>query len=222
MEIQATGLCKAYRRDDEQVPVLRGIDVHVASGELVSITGPSGVGKSTLLHVLGTLDRPDGGCLRLGEANVARLDSNQLARLRNRRIGFVFQFHHLLPELTAQENVAMPLLVNRCSQLAAQRRARAMLEQVGLAHRLRHKPAQLSGGQQQRVALARALVTHPQLVLADEPTGNLDEASGKAVFQLLRTAQRRTKATVVLVTHNESLAAQADRRMVLSAAGVTA
>ncbi len=220
MEIRATGLCKAYQRDDEQVSVLRGINVHVASGELVSMTGPSGVGKSTLLHLLGTLDCPDSGCLQLGKTDVLRLSSNQLARLRNRCIGFVFQFHHLLPELTAQENVAMPLLLHRCLQPAAKRQACAMLEQMGLEHRLHHKPAQLSGGEQQRVALARALVMRPQLVLADEPTGNLDQASGEAVFELLRTAQRQTKATVLFVTHNESLAAQADRRLLLSDSGV--
>lgn len=221
MKIRAQNLHKSYERDDMgRVCVLQGVHLQIAAGEMVSITGSSGVGKSTLLHVLGTLDCPDAGRLQLGETDPARLSQHQLACFRNRFIGFVFQFHHLLPELTAQENVAMPLMVQRMHRSKARQQASDMLQQVGLQHRLHHKPAQLSGGEQQRVALARALVTRPPLILADEPTGNLDEPTGRKIVQLLQQVQQQQETTVVVVTHNTWVSRQASRQMVLRADGL--
>jgi len=193
------------------VEVLKGVSLAVAAGELVSIVGPSGVGKSTLLHLLGGLERPTGGTISYGETNLAELTDMALARFRNRHAGFVFQFHHLLPEFSAVENVMLPLLIRRATQAAARERAAAFLGRVGLSGRLRHRPGELSGGEQQRVAIARALVGEPAVLLADEPTGNLDSKTGEEVFELLRELNQETRLTCILITHNEELARRTDR-----------
>jgi lipoprotein-releasing system ATP-binding protein len=207
MKIEVRGLQKSYFLDGKEVPVLRGLDLAVESGEMWSITGPSGVGKSTLMHILGTLDAPTSGQVLLDDQEVFSLSASQLAHFRNEKIGFVFQFHHLLPELTALENVQMPLMIRGVKAGVAAREAKRWLERVGLGERLEHKPGELSGGQQQRVALARALVTGPKLLLADEPTGNLDEETGLAIVELMRELNRELGMTVIMVTHNPRLLA---------------
>jgi lipoprotein-releasing system ATP-binding protein len=209
--IVAQEVTKSFARDGERVEVLKGVSLAVAVGELVSIAGPSGVGKSTLLHLLGGLERPTGGKISYGETNLAELTDLALARFRNRHAGFVFQFHHLLPEFSAVENVMLPLLIRRATQAAARERAAALLGRVGLSGRLRHRPGELSGGEQQRVAIARALVGEPAVLLADEPTGNLDSKTGEEVFELLRELNQETRLTCILVTHNEELARRTDR-----------
>ena len=209
--IVAQEVTKSFARDGERVEVLKGVSLAVAAGELVSIVGPSGVGKSTLLHLLGGLERPTGGKISYGETNLAELTDVALARFRNRHAGFVFQFHHLLPEFSAVENVMLPLLIRRATQAAARERAAALLGRVGLSGRLRHRPGELSGGEQQRVAIARALVGEPAVLLADEPTGNLDSKTGEEVFELLRELNQETRLTCILITHNEELARRTDR-----------
>ena len=209
--IVAQDVTKSFARDGERVEVLKGVSLAVAAGELVSIAGPSGVGKSTLLHLLGGLERPTGGKISYGETNLAELTDLALARFRNRHAGFVFQFHHLLPEFSALENVMLPLLIRRATQAAARERAAALLGRVGLSGRLRHRPGELSGGEQQRVAIARALVGEPAVLLADEPTGNLDSKTGEEVFELLRELNQETRLTCILITHNEELARRTDR-----------
>ena len=209
--IWAQDVCKSFARDGERVEVLKGVSFHIASGELVAIVGPSGVGKSTLLHLLGALERPTSGEIRYGKTALTALSDPDLADFRNRRVGFVFQFHHLLPEFSALENVMLPLLIRRCPTSLAQERAARLLHLVGLSERLRHRPGELSGGEQQRVALARALVGEPTVLLADEPTGNLDSKTGDEVFALLRQLNRERRLTSILVTHNEAMARQADR-----------
>jgi lipoprotein-releasing system ATP-binding protein len=209
--IVAQDVTKSFARDGERVEVLKGVSLAVAAGELVSIVGPSGVGKSTLLHLLGGLERPTGGTISCGETNLAELTDMALARFRNRHAGFVFQFHHLLPEFSAVENVMLPLLIRRATPAAARERAAALLGRVGLSGRLRHRPGELSGGEQQRVAIARALVGEPAVLLADEPTGNLDSKTGEEVFDLLRELNQETRLTCILITHNEELARRTDR-----------
>jgi len=211
--IVATGIVKGYRTPAGYVPVLSGLDLEVRPREMLAITGASGVGKSTLLHVLGTLDRPESGRLALEGEDVLALGEDRLRRLRNRVLGFVFQFHHLLPEFSALENVMMPALVARVAGGEARRRADALLEELGLAARTHHRPGALSGGEQQRVAVARALVQSPQIVLADEPTGNLDQETGDRLHALLRRLNQEKGITVVVVTHNERLAAACDRTL---------
>ncbi len=211
VEIWIQDLSKSFPRDGERVEVLKGVSLRVAPGELVAIVGPSGVGKSTLLHLLGALERPTSGEIRYGETVLSGLQDSALAEFRNRQVGFVFQFHHLLPEFTALENVMLPMLIRRRPSAEAQERARDFLTQVGLGQRLRHRPGELSGGEQQRVALARALVGEPAVLLADEPTGNLDSKTGEEVFELLRQVNRERRLTSVIVTHNEVLAARTDR-----------
>ena len=195
--------------------VLRGIDFEAAPGEAVAIVGASGAGKSTLLNLLGALDRPTAGAVEVGGADVAALDDERLARVRNAGIGFVFQFHHLLREFSALENVMMPALIRGEGLPAARRRAARLLDQVGLAARAAHRPSELSGGEQQRVAVARALVNEPLVVLADEPTGNLDGRTGESVRELMFEAKDRHGVALVVATHNLALASKADRALVL-------
>jgi putative ABC transport system ATP-binding protein len=208
--VRGTGLTKTYRQGEERVHALRGVDVSVAPGEFLAITGASGSGKSTLLHILGGLDRPDDGEVALDGENLSELGDEALARLRRRRIGFVLQFFNLLPTLTARENAAFPLLLDGLAD--ALERADAALEKIGLGARKDHLPTHLSGGEQQRVALARALVTRPAVVFADEPTGNLDSATGEAILELLRETADEGQ-TIVLVTHDEKAARFADRAL---------
>ena len=196
--------------------VLRGVSREVARGEVVAVVGASGAGKSTLLQIAGTLMRPDGGRVVIDGTDVGALGDRALSRFRNERIGFVFQFHHLLPEFTALENVMIPALIGRRDKRAAARRAAELLETMGLAERLEHKPAALSGGEQQRVAIARALMNDPAVLLADEPSGNLDSRNREEIHRLFFDLRNRTGQTVVIVTHDEGLAATADRRIVMS------
>src|SRR5512136_1452271 len=209
--IIAQDVTKSFARDGDQVEVLKGVSLTIAAGELAAIVGPSGVGKSTLLHLLGGLERPTSGAIRYGETDLAGLSDLALARFRNLRVGFVFQFHHLLPEFSALENVMMPLLIRRYSTGKARTQAAALLGRVGLAARLQHRPGELSGGEQQRVAIARALIGQPAVLLADEPTGNLDSKTGDEVFELLRELNRERRLTCVFITHNEALARRTDR-----------
>lgn len=211
--ILASGLVKGYRTPAGYVPVLQRLDLDVAAGEMLAITGASGVGKSTLLHVLGTLDRPEAGDVRVEGENVFALDEARMRTFRNRTLGFVFQLHHLLPEFTALENVMMPLLIARRPEPEAATRARELLRELGLSDRETHRPGALSGGEQQRVAVARALVQSPRALLADEPTGNLDRETGARLHELLRRLNQERGITVVVVTHNEALAAACDRTL---------
>jgi len=210
--LEARGLSKVYRNAEVPVQVFQGLDLDVERGEMLAIVGPSGIGKSTLLHLLGGLDRPEAGAIRVDGRDMTHLSNDELARYRNRNVGFVFQFHHLLPEFTAEENVAMPAWIARVPKNEAQKKARALLGELGLDSRARHFPNQLSGGEQQRVAIARALLVDPVLFLADEPTGNLDLETSERVFELMRDCHRRRGLTSVIVTHNPDLAARCDRR----------
>jgi len=209
--VQVTGLVKSYSTATGRLEVLHGLDMIVAQGEMLAIVGASGVGKSTLLHVLGGLDSCDAGGVRIGEASIDAMDDEARVGFRNRHVGFVFQFHHLLPEFTALENVEMPLLIAGEAADRRRSRAEALLDRVGLSGRLTHRPGALSGGEQQRVALARALVNHPTLLLADEPTGNLDETTAHDLHSLLRDMHREHGLTSIIVTHNPTLAGACDR-----------
>jgi lipoprotein-releasing system ATP-binding protein len=210
--LEGTGLVKSFLGGDGgTIQVLRGLDIQVASGEFVAITGESGSGKSTLLHLLGALDAPTSGDVALQGTRYGTLDADALAALRNRQIGFVFQFHHLLRDFTALENVSIPLLIGGATPAKADARARQLLDAVGLSARLEHLPAQLSGGEQQRAAVARALATEPALLLADEPSGNLDEANAELLHGLFAGLARDFQTAVVVVTHNRALADRADR-----------
>jgi lipoprotein-releasing system ATP-binding protein len=209
--IEALGVVKAYRGPHGLLEVLRGADLRVEAGEMVAVIGASGVGKSTLLHVLGGLDGLDAGTLRIGDTPLETMADEQRVAFRNSRVGFVFQFHHLLPEFTALENVEMPLLIGGVSVSARRARAMSLLERVGLATRVDHLPGALSGGEQQRVAIARALASQPALLLADEPTGNLDEHTAADIQSLLRDIHREQGLTSVIVTHNPAMAASCDR-----------
>jgi lipoprotein-releasing system ATP-binding protein len=210
------GLCKAFRTPSGgRVEVLRGVELSVEAGLMVAVMGASGAGKSTLLHLLGGLDRADAGEIRLGDADIAGARALELARLRNEQIGFVFQFHHLLPDLTAAENVSMPLLIQRTPRARALRQAVEMLERVGLASRGDEPVGLLSGGEQQRVQVARAVITRPRLILADEPTGNLDARASHEIGALLASFCREEGAAVVVATHNQALAQLCDRVLLL-------
>ena len=209
--LEARGLSKTYRNAEVPVRVLENLDLAVEKGEMLAIVGPSGIGKSTLLHLLGGLDRPDVGAIHVGGKELTAMSNDEMARFRNRSVGFVFQFHHLLPEFTAVENVAMPGWIGRIPTDEALRKAAALLAELGLEARSRHFPNQLSGGEQQRVAIARALATDPLLFLADEPTGNLDLETSERVFDLMRDCHVKRGLTSVLVTHNPDLAARCDR-----------
>ncbi|MBP7407997.1 MAG: ABC transporter ATP-binding protein [Flavobacteriales bacterium] len=209
--IEATGVRKKYG----ELEVLKGVDLHVAKGEVVSIVGASGAGKTTLLQILGTLEKGDSGTLRIDGEEVMQLGSNALSAFRNKHIGFVFQFHHLLPEFTALENVMMPGLIAGKSKSECIPRAEELLTRLNVIARKEHKPSQLSGGEQQRVAVARALFNNPSVVLADEPSGNLDSAHAKELHQLFFELRKELGQTFVIVTHNEELADMADRKLVM-------
>jgi len=209
--IKAVNIKKSYGA----IQVLKGVDIHVTPGEIVSIVGASGAGKSTFLQILGTLDKPDSGTIEIKNTLVSSLKERQLAKFRNKNIGFVFQFHHLLPEFDALENVCIPAFIAKKSKQEAEKSAVELLNLLGLSERLHHKPSELSGGEQQRVAVARALVNNPAVVLADEPSGNLDSATSKELHQLFFTLRDRLKQTFVIVTHNEELANMADRKLVM-------
>ena len=209
--IKVTDLKKSFQMNGYTLNVLKGITLDIARGEMIAIVGASGAGKSTLLHMLGTLDRPTSGRVLFDGQDVFELSEEAQAEFRNKRIGFVFQFHHLLPEFTALENTFLPALIQDRPAEEAQKEAMQLLADVGLGERLHHKPGELSGGEQQRVAVARALMQRPDLVLADEPTGNLDTHTGEALFGLLRKLNKARGTTFVIVTHNDKLSAQADR-----------
>ncbi|HEY4718978.1 MAG TPA: ABC transporter ATP-binding protein [Candidatus Methylomirabilis sp.] len=209
--VEVRQLHKSFRMGGEELRILKGVTLTVRRGEFLAIVGPSGVGKSTLLHVVGGLDRPTAGGVYYDGVEISGLPEGKLAAFRNRTVGFVFQFHHLLPEFSALENAMMPALIGRHRREEAAEKARGLLQRVGLADRLTHRPGELSGGEQQRVAIARALLLSPRVLLADEPTGNLDAKTGDSIFDLLRELNREQGLTVILVTHNEWLAGQTDR-----------
>ena len=213
--LTVSGLTKTFRRRPEEVQVLKGADLTVARAESLAIIGASGSGKSTLLHLLGGLDKPDSGSIHYGEQELGRLNEREMARFRNRMVGFVFQFHYLLPEFSALENVMMPALVTGQASKAVKRQALDLLETVGLTHRLHHKPGEMSGGEQQRVAIARALVMQPRVLLADEPTGDLDPTTGQRVTELFGEIRSRTGISLIVVTHNLELARTMDRTLIL-------
>ena len=208
--IQAHSLTKIYKTPATQVVVFEDLNIAVERGKLVSIVGPSGAGKSTLLHLFGGLDTPTRGGVLYGGEDIFRWNANELARFRNHHVGFVFQFHHLLPEFTTLENTMMPRLIRGDARAPSEAAARQILERVGLSHRLDHKVGEISGGEQQRVAISRALVGGPQLLLADEPTGNLDHRTGDHIFQMFRELHQERGLTSIIVTHNERIAVQCD------------
>lgn len=211
--LEVRGLAKHFRLGGQTIKVLRGVDLDINAGEMVAIAGASGVGKSTLLHILGTLDSASAGSMKFQGQDLVKLSGRKLADFRNKHLGFVFQFHHLLPEFTAYENTVMPGLVARLPRSKCDARARELLEEVGLSHRLDHRPGELSGGEQQRVALARALMLEPKLLLADEPTGNLDTAMSEEIHRLFVDINARHGTTMLAVTHNAELAEMMPRRL---------
>jgi len=209
--LHATNLYKKY----SSLTVVRNVSLTVNEGEMVAIIGPSGAGKSTLLHLLGALDKPDSGIVQIKGTDIFKLPPTRQSQFRNRELGFVFQFHHLLPEFSAVENVAIPLWISGKGRKEGLKTAAAMLEKVGLSQRLDNKPSELSGGEQQRVAIARALINKPAILMADEPTGNLDTANALAIHDLFLQLRKELKQTIILITHNETLAARTDRTLVM-------
>lgn len=221
VQLRAVGIQKSYRKSQVEIPVLRGVDMEVRHGEFLAIVGQSGSGKSTLLHLLGTLDKPDAGEIHFGDRRIDSLPARQRDALRNQDFGMIFQFYHLLPELSTLENVLVPAMIASSAWKYFLRRrqhvaeAKKLLEVVGLSHRLKHRPRELSGGEMQRTAIARALITGPKVLLADEPTGNLDRKTGQEVIRLLRNLNDQQGLTVVMVTHDDEVARQADRTVQL-------
>jgi lipoprotein-releasing system ATP-binding protein len=213
--LSCAGLTKTFKQGVYEVPVLQGIDLNVAKGETIAIVGASGSGKSTLLHILGGLDAPTSGEVTLLDQRMDKLSALAQGNLRNKALGFIYQFHHLLPEFSALENVAMPLAIRGVETKAAKAQAEQMLNDVGLGHRLIHKPGELSGGERQRVAVARALVTQPACVLADEPTGNLDRGTADQVFELIMTLNAKYQTALVMVTHDPQLALKMERKLTI-------
>jgi lipoprotein-releasing system ATP-binding protein len=213
--LQVQDLCKTYTSNGTVTEVLNRVNLTVHTGDLMAIIGPSGAGKSTLLHILGTLDHPTGGHVLYRETDIFSRTPQELARFRNKRIGFIFQFHHLLPEFTAYENTCMPAIIAGGDERQYSEKARDLLERIGLGNRMHHKPGELSGGEQQRVAVARALIMEPELVLADEPTGNLDSHTGGEVFDLLLELNAQMRTTLIIVTHNEEFARRMPRCITL-------
>jgi len=211
--LQCKQLKKSYFQGKLETPVLHGLDLTVAKGELLAIVGSSGCGKSTFLHIAGALDTPSSGQVLINDIDIHQLSEKEKAKFRNQHIGFIYQFHHLMMEFSAEENVAMPLLIRGDKPKAAKQAAQEMLAQVGLSHRSHHRPAELSGGERQRVAIARALVTKPSLILADEPTGNLDFDTAEQIYQLLKTLNETAQTSFVIVTHDLTLAAKMDRQL---------
>jgi lipoprotein-releasing system ATP-binding protein len=211
--LKCTNLSKEYNDGENSVKVLKNINFSINKAEQVAIVGSSGSGKSTLLHLLGALDKPTSGQVTFEQQDIFTFSSNQQAQFRNQSLGFVYQFHHLLPEFSALENVAMPLLIAKKAIKQANELAMAMLDKVGLSHRYKHKPSELSGGERQRVAIARALVTQPKLILADEPTGNLDQKTGESIYQLLSDLREQMHTSFVVVTHDTQLAKRLDRSL---------
>ncbi len=209
-------VAKNIKKSYGDLTVLKGVDVSIDQGEIVSFVGKSGAGKTTLLHILGTLDQPDSGELRIRDTNVFKMNEKKIASFRNLNVGFIFQFHHLLPEFSALENVCIPAFINNKSEAESQARAKELLSYLGLSKRLDHKPTQLSGGEQQRVAVARALMNEPAIVFADEPTGNLDSGTSQELHQLIFQLRKDFNQTFVIVTHNEELADMSDRKLVMS------
>ncbi len=214
--LQCCHLSKSYKQGDIETKVLNDLELNVDKGELLAVVGSSGCGKSTFLHLTGALDSPSSGTVLINDIDIHQLSDKERAKFRNEHIGFIYQFHHLMMEFTAEENVAMPLLIRGDKPKVALSQAKAMLEQVGLAHRGHHRPSELSGGERQRVAIARALVTKPSLVLADEPTGNLDFDTAEQIYQLLKELNRTVNTSFVIVTHDLTLAAKMDRQLRLN------
>ncbi|MGS0679850.1 lipoprotein-releasing ABC transporter ATP-binding protein LolD [Shewanella sp. 125m-7] len=211
--LQVSGVSKRYQEGSVDTEVLHNVDLQVFKGEQLAIVGSSGSGKSTLLHIMGTLDSPTSGTVTMLGENLYKLSSQRQAKVRNEDLGFIYQFHHLLPEFTALENVSMPALIQGQRRKQVEAKAKSLLERVGLGHRLSHTPAEMSGGERQRVAIARALINDPKLVLADEPTGNLDANSGEAVYELITELAAQLGTAFVVVTHDQSLAARMDRQL---------
>lgn len=209
--IKVDSVYKSYGKLD----VLKGVSLHINTGEIVSIVGASGAGKTTLLHIIGTLDKADMGSLEINDIKIASLNDKKLAEFRNKNIGFVFQFHHLLPEFTALENICIPAFIAGISKIKAEKKAMELLSLLGLTERIHHKPSELSGGEQQRVAVVRALINNPAVILADEPSGNLDSTTAKDLHQLFFTLREKLNQTFVIVTHNGELANMADRKLIM-------
>lgn len=207
----AKGIHKSYGK----MPILKGVDIHVSTGEIITIVGASGAGKSTLLHIIGTLDKPDAGMVLINGTAVYDLSPKKLSAFRNKYIGFIFQFHHLLPEFTALENICIPAFIAKRSKKEATNKATELLELLGLSHRASHKPTELSGGEQQRVAVARALINSPSIILADEPSGNLDSSNAESLHHLFLDLRTQLNQTFVIVTHNEDLADMSDRKIMM-------
>ncbi len=211
--LRAMLIAKGITKSFGKLQILKGVDLRVKKGEIISVVGPSGAGKSTLLHIIGSLSKPDQGNVSINDVDLFRLSSTKLSAFRNQNIGFIFQFHHLLPEFTALENVCIPAMIARKGKKENEEKAKGLLEMLGLSHRFNHKPSELSGGEQQRVAVARALINDPSIILADEPSGNLDSESAFALNQLFIDLRERLNQTFIIVTHNETLANIADRKI---------